>query len=90
MHAVLVRVRIGDYESARKALNADVIPMVKQSPGFQSGVWLAPVDGQGISIAVFDTETNAQQAAEMARSGGPQPETVEIIDVEVREVAGRA
>ena len=90
MHAVLVRVQISDYESARKGLNADVIPMVKEAPGFQSGVWLAPADGQGISIVVFDTEANAQQAAEMVRSGGPQPDTVELLSVEVREVAGRA
>jgi hypothetical protein len=90
VYAVLVQVRIGDYESARKGLVADVIPMVQQAPGFQSGVWLAPADGQGVSIVVFDTETNAQQAAEMVRGGGRQPETVEIISVEVREVAGQA
>jgi hypothetical protein len=53
-------------------------------------VWLAPVDGEGLSVVVFDTEANAQQAAEMVRGGGPQPETVEIIGVEVREVAGQA
>ena len=90
MHAVVVQVRISDYESARKVLLADVIPMVQQSPGFQSGVWLAPTDGQGLSIVVYDTEANATQAAEMVRSGGPQPETVEITSVDVREVAGQA
>jgi hypothetical protein len=90
MHAVLVHVKISDYESARKGLLADVIPMVKQSPGFQSGVWLAPTDGAGTSIVVFDTEANATQAAEMVRSGGPQPESVELVSVEVREVAGQA
>ena len=89
MHAVLVRVKIGDYESARKVLNSDVIPRVKQAPGFQSGVWLAPADGEGTSVVVFDSEDNAKQAAEMVRSG-PQPETVEIVSVEIREVAGQA
>ena len=39
---------------------------------------------------VYDTEANATQAAEMVRSGGPQPETVEITSVDVREVAGQA
>jgi hypothetical protein len=40
-------------------------------------------------MVVFDSEENAQQAAQMVR-GGPLPDGVELVDVEVREVVASA
>ena len=92
MHAVVVRVTVNDVESSRKALTQDVVPRVKQAPGFQAGFWTAPPgggSGPGLSIVVFDSEQNAQQAAGMVRQG-PFPDGVELQDVEVREVVASA
>lgn len=91
MHAVVVRVTVSDVDSSRKQLNEVVVPRVKQAPGFQAGYWTAPPGGSGpgLSIVIFDSEQNAQQAAQMVR-GGPFPDGVELIDIEVREVVASA
>ena len=41
-HALVANVDLEgrDFAEAEKVLNAEVIPAVKQAPGFQSGVWL--------------------------------------------------
>jgi hypothetical protein len=88
MHAVVVTVQVNNYDRARKDLNERVVPMVSGQPGFVSGVWLAPADGQGNSIAVFETEDQAQRMAEMVRQVAPAEVTIE--DVSVREVAAHA
>ena len=91
MHAVVVTVTISDYEAARQQLHERVIPTVKQRPGFSGGYWLAPVDGKGLSIAVFDSEGNAQAMAAQLREGAfPIPDSVTFESVDVREVAGSA
>lgn len=91
MHAVVIRVRVQDVESSRQQLNDLVVPRAKQAPGFQTGYWTAPPgpSGPGLSMLIFDSEQNAQQAAEMVR-GGPFPDGVELQDVEVREVVASA
>jgi hypothetical protein len=91
MYAVVVRVPVNDVESSRMQLNEVVVPSVKQAPGFKAGFWTAPPGGSGpgLSMVVFDSEENAQQAAQMVR-GGPLPDGVELVDVEVREVVASA
>jgi hypothetical protein len=88
MHAVVVTVQVDNYEEARKALNERVVPTVSGLPGFVSGVWLAPDDGKGNSIVVFETEEQARSASEMVRQTAPADVTVQ--DVSVREVAAHA
>jgi hypothetical protein len=64
---------------------------VQQAPGFRTGVWLAPEgggNGEGLSVVTFDTEENARQAADTVR--GNVPPEVEVLSVEVREVAASA
>jgi len=39
MHAVVVRVSIGDPEDAQKALTEQVVPRVSRAPGFVAGYW---------------------------------------------------
>lgn len=91
MHAVVVRVKVNDYSRAQQELRDRVVPGVQQAPGFRSGVWVAPEGGgtgEGLSIVTFDSEDNARQAADMVRSNVPPD--VEVISVDVREVAASA
>ena len=89
MHAVVVRVTIHDRDDAEQRLNADVVPRVSQAPGFQSGYWTWK-DNTGLSMAVFDSEDNANQAASRVREMTDGFEAVSLEDVEVREVVAHA
>jgi hypothetical protein len=92
MHAVVVRVNIGDPETAAQGLREQVVPRVSQAPGFVAGYWTRSDDGtNGISMIVFDSEEGARRAADMIQ--GPEamrPETVTLESVEVREVLANA
>jgi hypothetical protein len=89
MHAVVVRVNIGDVEASRKELHEKVVPGASQAPGFVAGYWTRSDDrSNGLSMIVFDSEDAARAAAE----GIPSrvPETVTLESVEVREVVEHA
>lgn len=92
MHAVVVKVNIGDVDTAQSGLREQVIPRVSQAPGFVAGYWTRSDDGHnGLSMIVFDSEESARGAAQMIQ--GPdamRPETVTLESVEVREVVGNA
>jgi hypothetical protein len=90
MHAVVVKVSIGDAETARKGLREDVVPQVKQAPGFVAGYWTWSDDKHdGLSMVLFESEDAARAAAERI-PGGAIPDTVSIESVEVREVVEHA
>jgi len=88
MHAVLVSVTIdaGKEDEAERSLNEQLLPMLKGSPGFVAGYWLAPEAGKGWSIVVFDTEENARAIAPPVGSRPPGDVPVTIADVQFREV----
>ena len=92
MHAVVVRVNIGDPGKAEQGLREEVVPRVSKAPGFVGGYWTRSDDGSnGLSMIVFDSEESARRAAEMLQ--GPEamrPETVTLDSVEVREVLANA
>jgi hypothetical protein len=92
MHAVVVRVNIGDSETAEQGLREQVVPRVSQRPGFVAGYWTRSDDGtNGLSMLVFDSEDAARQAADFLQ--GPdamRPDTVTLESVEVREVLASA
>jgi len=83
--AVSVTIEAGKQEEAQAALQSQVIPMIKQSPGLQGGYFMQPQEGVGYSLLVFDTEENASTGAEMAKNA-PRPEFVEVGAVQVMEV----
>jgi hypothetical protein len=87
MHAVVVRVTVHDREAAMAALREQVVPGVSQAPGFVAGYWTG-TDSDGLSLAVFDSEEQAQAVADRARSMAPEQVTIE--GVEVREVVASA
>ncbi len=90
MHAIVVRVSIGDPEKAQEGLRNEVIPRVKQAPGFVGGYWTRSDDGRnGLSMIVLETEEAARQVAEQVKAGAV-PETVTLESVEVREVVEHA
>lgn len=88
MHAVVVRVSINDFESARRGLQEQVVPAVSQAPGFVAGYWTRGEDGNGLSMVVFESEEAARAAAE--RLPGNLAEGVTLDGIEVREVVANA
>lgn len=87
MHALFVRVTINEPEAAEDELRNQVVPRVKELPGFQAGYWTRS-GNSGLSMVVFESEEAANAAGEQVRSGAPQGVSVE--DVEVREVVAHA
>jgi hypothetical protein len=91
MHAVVVRVKVGDVERAQQALETEVVPQVSSAAGFKAAYWTRATSGgetNGLSMVIFDSEDNAQAAADRVR--GMAPETVTVESVEVREVVASA
>lgn len=88
MYAAMATVSISDYEQARRVLHDDVLPTITDIAGFVSGHWLAPVDGTGLEILIFETEEEARAMATQLPAGRQVNEFVTVQSVEVREVAG--
>ena len=93
MHAVFVQVKINDVEAGQQMLENEVVPAVKQVPGFVTGWWTRSLDGSnGASLMIFES----QEAAEgvKARLEGPEgpsrSDAVDLQSIEVREVAANA
>ena len=89
MHAVVVNVTINDFEGGRKMLEEEVVPRVKQAPGFVAGYWTRSGDNAGMSMLVFESEDAANGAAEFIQSQ-PGSDAVTLDKVEVREVVASA
>ena len=87
MHAVVVRVNIKDPEGATSNLRDEVVPRVKEAPGFVAGYWTRK-DDTGLSMIVFESEDAAQAAGEQIPNA--IPDAVELQGVEVREVVANA
>ena len=80
----------GKKSAAIQLLNDELIPQIKQAPGFVAGYWTGSQEGHdGLSMLVFESEDAARAAAEMV-STGIAPETVTLEGVEVREVVEHA
>lgn len=89
MYANLVDVRIDiDFDEAVKGLHEQVLPQIKQAPGMVAGYWMRPLgnDNEGRSIVIFETQEQAQAAAQMVQQGSGPMHGVTIIRVETREV----
>jgi hypothetical protein len=91
MHAVVVRVSIGDPELAEKGMREKLVPAVTSAPGFVAAYWTRSDDGSnGLSMLVFESEDAARAVAERFRGGTIIPETVTVSRIEVREVIANA
>jgi hypothetical protein len=91
MYAVLIEVNANDshVEQARNEPPENAAPAARQF-GAKAGYWLAPIDGRGLSVVVFETEDQARQAASMFHVREPPmdgaPEGVTVKSVSVHEV----
>jgi hypothetical protein len=91
MHAVAVRVTINDQEPAEAMLRDQIVPTVKQAPGFVAGYWTRSQDGSnGQSMVVFESEEAAQGMAQRLQEEGTGSDAVTLDGVEVREVVASA
>jgi len=92
MHAVVVRVTVHDIDAARQGLREEVVPRVKQAPGFVAGYWTRSDDGQnGLAVMLFESEDAARAvAARIESEPMPNPDAVTRESVEVREVIEQA
>jgi hypothetical protein len=92
MHAVVVRVTVNDFETARKNLEQQVVPRVSQAPGFVAGYWTRSQDGtNGLAMVLFDSEESANGATEAIRAAANDEQGgVTFEGVEVREVVAQA
>ncbi len=94
MHAVLIEVDTSgqpDPEVGLKHLREQVVPGVRQAPGFQAGYWLRPLDdAKGTSVVLFDTAENAEAASQGLQVGGSAGPGVTVVRKELREVAASA
>lgn len=89
MFAVVTRVKLPadeTIEEGRKQLETNVIPMVKQAPGFVSAVFVSREGNEGLSVLVFQTREQAEMAVQMQQI----PESLTLISNEVAEVAATA
>jgi hypothetical protein len=88
MHAVFIDVSVkGTDDEALAQLRSDVVPRVKEAPGFVAGYWTR-TDTSGRACVIFDSDSTAQGAAEMIKSNPPSEVTLQ--NIEVREVVASA
>jgi hypothetical protein len=91
MYALFIEVNATEssIEAAREVLPQFAVPAAREH-GAKGGYWLAPQDGRGVAVLVFETEEEAQKAAAMLQVGQPPmpnaPEGVTVKAVEVHEV----
>jgi hypothetical protein len=90
MHALIVKVNIEDFEPAREFLTTQVVPNVKQAPGFVAGYWTSPDGSRGESMIVFETQDAAEGVKQMIESGIGAGEAVSLQSAEVAEVVASA
>ena len=71
MHAIVIHANIHDPVEAKRGLDEDLIPTMKNAPGFVGAYFVALDDGQGVSIEVFETEEQAKTAAPPPGAAAP-------------------
>jgi hypothetical protein len=91
MYALFTEVNADEshIETAREVLPKAAVPMAREA-GAKAGYWLAPQNGRGVNVLVFDTEDQARAVAARFEVGKPPmpeaPAGVTVKSVEVREV----
>ncbi|MGH2994653.1 MAG: hypothetical protein ACRDL1_14115 [Solirubrobacterales bacterium] len=82
MHAVIVSVTINDAEKATTFLRDEIVPRVKQAPGFVAGYWARLEGGdKGRGTIVFESEDAARAVAGQITQDPGQAVTLDSVDV---------
>jgi hypothetical protein len=93
MFAVFVEVdNSGEERDDRlRGLREELAPAMKQTPGFQSGIFASnDAAGTGFMVVVYDSRDNAEAVAERINVGSQPRQGVTVKRVEVFEVAATA
>ena len=93
MHAMVstVEIKSGRADEAVQTLNDQVVPAVKGTPGFVSGMWARSADGtKGHSVVIFETEDAAKAAMEQSRRSTLDEAPVKLLYAEIYEVLAQA
>ena len=53
MHAVVIQVSIEDFDTSLAHLQENVLPQVRQSPGFVAGYFTRPAEDRGVGLVVY-------------------------------------
>ncbi|MDQ6873557.1 MAG: hypothetical protein M3042_00630 [Actinomycetota bacterium] len=92
MFAVLTEVNVPRFDEAslqeaREGIEAVAVPQVRQAGG-TAAYWLAPHHNRGVSVAIFETEEQAREAASHVKIGEQAGRTPDVTftAVEVLEV----
>jgi len=88
MYASYLQVQFnsGKKSAAIQLLNDEVIPQVKQAPGFVKGLWVGN-DEMGHGVVVFETQEQAEQVTQAME---PVSDVYDIVTTGVYEVHGEA
>ena len=88
MYASYVQVHFnsGKKSAAIQLLNDEVIPQVKQAPGFVKGIWVGN-DELGHGVMVFETQ---EQAAQLVPAIQSVADVYDVVTTGVYEVHGEA
>ena len=91
MHARIAHTAVDpdQYEAARKVLETEVLPRVRQIPGVVAGYWFEPVDGKGLNVIVCESKEVAAMPVPNAQPGESPAPGVTVESVEIREVIGQ-
>jgi hypothetical protein len=68
MWAVMITVDLEDLAVAKQELTEQVVPALRQAPGFVGGYWIQLDERHGTSVAVFASEEQARASAPPAGS----------------------
>jgi hypothetical protein len=89
----MVNVTINDGEAATAHLRNEIVPQVKEAPGFVAGYWTR-IDGgeapQGRGTIVFESEDAANAISQRIQEDPPPESAVTINSVDVGEVVEHA
>jgi hypothetical protein len=89
VYAVLTDVEFapGRHDAATEMLHKDLIPGVKQAPGFVRGTWFGD-DSTGHGVVTFESEEHARQALQALDA--IEMEGVRVTSSAVYQVDGEA
>jgi hypothetical protein len=71
VYASVVHANIHDRAEAERGLNEEILPMLKDAPGFVAAYFVALDDTRGLAIQVFATEAQARAVAPAEGADGP-------------------
>jgi hypothetical protein len=87
MHARVIHANIADLAEAERGLNEEVIPRIKEAPGFLGAYFVVVDHSHGVSIEVFETE---EQARAFAPPEGAEAPGVSVGTIQFGAVIGSA